>query len=441
MSHRHSLAPPPLRTLFRRNAVLFKNSAAVATGNLIAAALGFVYWWYAARSFPTAAVGLAAANISIMGLMGMLGEAGLGILLVGDTLLHRGREQGLIAAALLSALVASGACGLVYVAVAEPLLGSSLGLAATPATAALFVCGCALTGVALVLDQAFSGLLRSSLAMARNAAFSVTKLALLPAMAAVGIGLGSDAQGLVLAWVIGLAVSVGLIGWAGWRGGVVVPAVPDFALLARLMRRVVDHHLLNLVTQAPGLILPLIVSLLISPAANAVFYPAWMVISVAAMVPTALTGVVYTVGMAEPETIRHRLGLSLAISAASALATGLFLLLFAQTFLAAFNPTYPALAGTSLNFLGFGLFGVVVKHHYITVVRLQNRMRQASLHFALVGVFELALAAGGIAVGGLTGLTLGWVLAQLVLGAVMLPPILAARGWPRTAMPAPEGGQ
>lgn len=434
--HRNKAAPP-LRALLCRNAVMFKNSAAVATGNVVAAALGFVYWWYAARTFPAASVGLASAGISMMGLMGMVGEAGLGILLVGDILLHRGREHGLIAASLLCALVASGACGLVYVAVAEPLLASSLGLAATPGNAALFVAGCTLTGVALVLDQAYAGLLRSSLAMYRTSTFSVIKLALLPVMATtVGLGAG---QGIVHAWVIGLALSVALIGALAYRVGVVVPAVPDFSLLARLMRKVVDHHLLNLITQSPALILPLLVSLLVSPAATAAFYPAWMIIAVAAMIPSALTGVVYTIGMAEPQTIRHRLHLSLAISAMLALGAALFLLLFAQTFLAAFNPAYPALAGSSLDLLGFGLFGVVLKHHYIAVVRLQNRMRRASLTFALAGGVELGLATAGMAIGGLAGLTLGWVVAQTIIGFVMLPPILAARG--EDTAPAAEGGR
>jgi O-antigen/teichoic acid export membrane protein len=428
---------PPLRALLRRNAVLFKNSAAMATGSLIAAALGFVYWWYASRSFPAAVVGLASANISIMGFVGMVGEAGLGILLVGDTLLHRGREQGLIAASLVCAFFASGACGLVYVALVGPLLGSSLGLAGSLGTAALFIGGCALTGVALVLDQAYAGLLRSSLAMYRNAAFSVTKLAFLPVMAAAG---QTGEQGLVHAWVIGLALSVVLIGTLACRAGVIVPTAPDFGLLARLMRKVVDHHLLNVVTQAPALILPLLVSLLVSPAANAVFYPAWMVIAVAALVPAALTGVVYTVGMSEPEAIQHRLRVSLAISAVCALATAIVLLLFSQTLLAAFNPAYPALAGSGLGVLGFGLFGIVLKHHYIAVIRLQDRMRQASLVFALAGGFELALAAAGIAAGGLEGLVAGWVVAQAILGAFMLPPVLNARRW-HVAAPSVEGGR
>jgi hypothetical protein len=40
----------------------------------------------------------------------------------------------------------------------------------------LFVLGCVLQGLALVLDQAFMGLLRSNLFLARNVSFALAKL-------------------------------------------------------------------------------------------------------------------------------------------------------------------------------------------------------------------------------------------------------------------------
>ena len=45
---------------------------------------GFVYWWVAARWFTPAAVGLASADISLITLLSLVAEIGLGTLLLGE---------------------------------------------------------------------------------------------------------------------------------------------------------------------------------------------------------------------------------------------------------------------------------------------------------------------------------------------------------------------
>jgi O-antigen/teichoic acid export membrane protein len=413
-----------LRTAIGRNLVLVTNSGSVAIGSLTTAALGFVYWWLAARSFPPEAVGAASALISMMGLMGHLGEVGLGTLLVGETLRHTGREHGLIVAALLAALGASAAFGAISFVLAESLLGPVGKVADDSALAGpLFIGGCAITGFALVLDQAFVGLLRSTLQMYRNGVFSLVKLLLLAATT-FGIFALSAETAILLTWVAGLAASILVLGALACRKRVVIPRPPDFGLLSLLVPKVINHHLLNLATQASGLILPLLVSVLLSPKVNAAFYPGWMIVNIALLVPAALTTVLYTVGGADPRTVAQRLMFSAGTSIVFALATGIFLFLFSQVVLGVFNPVYPEIAGSSLQFLGFGVLGIAVKFHYIALVRLRNQMRKATVYFALGGLLELASAAAGSQVGGLQGLTLGWVAAVFIQAALMLKPIL-----------------
>src|SRR4051812_33069125 len=82
-----------------QNFVLLKNSAAIAIGTGASAALGFFYWWLAARLLPPEVIGRSSALLSLMGLVGLIGEAGLGTLLTGELVRWPGRERGLITAA------------------------------------------------------------------------------------------------------------------------------------------------------------------------------------------------------------------------------------------------------------------------------------------------------------------------------------------------------
>ena len=103
---------------------------------------------------------------------------------------------------------------------------------------------------------------------------------------------------------------------------------PDFRALRPLVKTVLSHHLLNLITQGPTLLLPFIVTVVFTAQVNAAFYAAWMILSVALLVPSALTTTLFTIGSVEPETIAVRLRFSLFVCAlaSAAASAGCFLL-------------------------------------------------------------------------------------------------------------------
>ena len=94
-----------VRRALQKSATLVMNSGALAIGTMAMSGLGFVYWWLAARLFPPEVIGNASALLSVMGLVGLLGEAGLGTLLIGEIVRHPGKERGLVAAAASVAVV------------------------------------------------------------------------------------------------------------------------------------------------------------------------------------------------------------------------------------------------------------------------------------------------------------------------------------------------
>jgi O-antigen/teichoic acid export membrane protein len=400
---------------------------ALAIGSGATAAIGFLFWWVAARNFSAQAVGLASAAISMMGLLGLFGDFGLGTLLIGETRRKLQDMTGFISAAILAAGASSIFFSICYLAAAQiwpRTLGSFL---PTRTDNLLFLAGCGVTGFTLVLDSAYVGLLQSSLQMWRGIAASAMKLLLLLAVGALTSGNGNEST-IILSLLGGQVLSVLLITGLPGLGGRALFVAPKFRLLRPHVFDVVGHHLLNLAAQSPSLVIPFLVTALISPEANAAFYAAWMVLNVVLLGPASLTTLLFAFGAVEPMLIGQRLRFSLLLSAAISIAAWLGLTLCSGTVLGLFGPVYAERGAPVLRILGFAVFAVSVKYHFIAIQRLKNRMGTAALVLGAGAVAELGLAIVGAGFDGMLGFARGWVLAVYVEALVMIPALL--RGAP-----------
>jgi O-antigen/teichoic acid export membrane protein len=399
-----------VRGALQTSATLIVNSGALAIGTVATAVLGFAYWWLAARLFPPEAIGKASAILSVMALVGLLGDAGIGTLLMGEIVRHPGKAPGLVAAAVSVGLALGLGLALSFVFGAD-FLGSDR-LIEGRVVGVAFVLGCGLAVVSKVADQALLGSLRGTSAMIRNVLFSAFKLALIVAAAAAG-----SASAIILTWVAALLAS-----WIGLdlltRGSARrLVRAPDFYLLHTLRGRVFGHYALDVALQAPLIIVPYLVLVLLSPATTAAFASVWMLVSTAAVVPAVLATVLFPVVMAGPKQFQHLFLVSLTASLLFSLACAAFIFTYSQQILGIFNPAYPEIAGMSLRFLGFSLLGSTFKFHACTLARLGDTMRRASPWFALGGLLELGFVVAGAKLGGLEGLVLGWTLAVSIEGA------------------------
>ncbi len=415
----------PLRLGATRHAAMLTNASALATGTLVTAMLGFSYWWFAARFFSPQAVGLASAAISMMNLLGHVGEFGLGPLLIGQMPRTRADAAALISTALLAVVLACAVIALAYIGLSAPFASSLGSILAGPGANLLFVVGVAVTGFTLVLDQAFVGLLRSGLQMSRNIVFSLGKLGLLVAVA-WSLGALANEADIFNTWVAGQAVSLLVLAGFLLARRHAVWHRPRAALLRPLVGDVLSHHALNIVLQVPGLALPFVVTVILSAQTNAAFYAAWSLVNVVLLVPASLTTVVYSTGAREPALLGSRLKLSLALSGVVGLCASIGFFLFSPFILGLFNPAYPVIAGASLKMLGFGTLGVMIKYHYVALQRLRKRMMRAALVLGVGSVLELTLAALGGHYAGLDGLTEGWIAAVVLQAVLMIPGIVKA---------------
>ncbi len=404
-----------------------RNAIALVGTQAVTSALGFVYWWLAARWFPPASVGLASAMVSTMTLLGTLGMLGLGTLLIGELPRQRWRAPQLVTTSVLVAGAVSGLLGLFF-ALASPFISHELAaLAREPLQLGLFALGTSMTSMGLVLDQAAIGVMRGGLQFWRNVVFSVFKLA---ALLLIGAWLGDRAGfSIFLTWVFAVGFSLLFVVLLeitqGKLNETYRPALPA---LQGFGRDALQHHALNLVLMGPGLVLPLIVTVLLSARTNAFFYTAWMLNSFVMVVPVVLATVLYAAGAENPAALHQRLKLTLLGATAYGLLAVAVVAFAGRWVLHFFGPDYAREAGPALTILSTSVFPLVISEHYVTLKRIERRPARALAPLGASGILQIAFGALGARLGDLTGLSIGLVAGATLVALFLILPVFGAVG-------------
>jgi O-antigen/teichoic acid export membrane protein len=409
----------------KKNITLLANTGSLVGTTAVTSVLGFVYWWAAARQFPLESVGLASAAISAMMLLGGFCVLGLGTLLI--TELPRQPEQ---AASLVStALLVVGGAGIIagaaFALVAPYISASFLPLRANVLAVITFAAGVGLTSVTLVLDQALVGLLRGSTQLWRNSLFAVSKLLLLVLAGFWLSAIYKTGMLIYAAWGMGNVLSFLTLFGAlkrkqSWS---LRTFLPRWGLVRTLGISALQHHLLNMTLQAPTLLLPLVVTAMLSAKMNAWFYVAWMIACFVFVVPNSLTTVLHAMNSAKPTALGHKMRITMGIAVATCVIVNIVLQLATKQVLGLFGHTYADQATWCLRILSLAAFPLIIKNHYVSICRIQDRITQAMLGMVPGGLLELGAAALGAHFAGLTGLSLGWLCAICLESLFMLPAV------------------
>jgi O-antigen/teichoic acid export membrane protein len=417
-------------------AILGSTSSLSATA-LITSALGFLFWSLAAREAPPAAVGLAAAAVSASVLLATMSMFGFGTLLIGEIAAGRDCDHSLLTTSLLVVAACGTAVGVAFGALGPGLVPELRPFSGGFLFSAVFAVAVGTTAVGQLFDQVVVALLRAELQLGRNTLYSLTKLA---ALAAASPMLINDPGIIIFAvWPLGNLLSiVGVAIFMVWRPVGMGLGRPRLGLLRHVGAAALNHHVLNLALQAPALVLPVLVAVSLSTTANAYFYTAWMVATVAFLPQTALATTLYALGAREPAVLTARARLTVGLALLESVVAIAAVQILANWVLAWFGARYAAEASTSLRILILALAPSVIKTHFVALSRVRRRLRAAGAAVVLGSGVEIAAAAIGARLGGLPGLSIGWVVGLSLEAACMLPSVLrtvwpGAHLWPRRA--------
>lgn len=419
-----------VKSYLQTNKVLFTNATSLLGTTAVTSVLGFVYWWAAARTFPPEAVGLASAAISAMTLLGNIGVLGLGTLLIGELSRHSGRAGSLTIASMIVAGVVSAVLGVIF-ALASPLISHDLiPLSASPLSILIFAVGVVMMATTLILDQALIGLLRGELQLARNTLFAVVKLGLLYLASlwfTQNLGVAIYAT-----WMLGNVISLAALAGYLLSRRIRIWYPPQWGLIRGMGRSAMAHHALNLILQAPSMLLPLVVTAMLSARVNASFYAAWMVAAFVFVVPGHLSTALYAIGAKDPMALAAKMRTTLKVSTVLAIPMCLGIFVLSGPLLHLFGADYAAQATWCLRLLGLGVLPLIIKNHYVTLLRIEHQIEANAAFMLIAATLEVVLPAIGIALGGLTGLGLAWLLAVSGEALLMSPRVFHAASLTRT---------
>jgi O-antigen/teichoic acid export membrane protein len=412
-----------VRSAWRRHQDLLSNAGTLLGTTGVTSALGFVYWAVAARLFSQEAVGYGSAAVSAMTLLGTIGMLGLGTLLIGE-LPRRSRRAGLVSAALLASGLGSVVLGLGFALAAPHVSERFAVITGTPGRSALFAAGVALTGATLVFDQATIGLMRGGLQLWRNTVLAIVKLLVIPVIA---IFLHDKfGVGITLSWVFGTATSFFLIAVRLHFSGTPVLHRPDWALLKGMGRTVMAHNWLNLAITIPTSVFPVLVTVIVSPSANAAFYIATMLTGFLFIVPSHLATVLFAIVAGDAKVIARKLRFALRVSYIVGLPGMAALILGSHFVLAIFGKSYAADGTLPMVLLTLGYPLCVPKALYIAVSRATGKIARAAVLLSACSAAEVAAAAAGGVLGGLKGLCIALLVTRVAEAMVTAPAVVSA---------------
>jgi O-antigen/teichoic acid export membrane protein len=405
--------------LLENNRVILTNAISLIGTLVVTSGLGFAFWWLVARRFEPAEAGLASAAVSAMFLLGTFGMMGMGTLLIGELSIHPEKRASLISTALLIVAVSSAVLGWLFSVIAGHYSEEFAILSSSGGNILLFVAGVSLTGITLVLDQALLGLLRANWQLWRNAVVSTSKLALL-----IPMSLYFDTKNAMViyaSWQLGNILSLLFVAFLVGRKQIEwTHFQPQWRVFWEMRGVAAAHHVLNLSLQASQFAMPVIVTLVLTPEANASFYVAWLIVTSFFVIPSALTQTLYAVSAADVSILAQKIRFTLRMSFLGVISGGVVILLLAEAILGFFNDTYALTATSSLRVLILAAVPVVVRVHYVAIHQIRRQIKQAALTFVFVAALELTFSVIGGLWMGLLGLSIGWVLAMYIEAGCMV---------------------
>ena len=392
------------------------NGLALIAAKVVTMGLGFVFWVLAARMFSAYEVGLAAGVVSAMMLCTQLALLGFGSAFITHFPRLQTRPAALLDTSLTSVAVLGVLWGAAFLLVAGWAFRQLDVVASRPVFGVLFVAACVFGTAGILLDQIATALRRGEQALVRNTVCAVGTVGLLAALAALGAP--RDAQTIFLPWALA-GLAAGAVGVVQLRR-----ALPRYRPRAAADRRLVreltiaglPNYALTLAERAPGLVLPVLVAELLSPAANATWYAVWMMAWVVYIVPIQVGMTIFAEVAHDPSSFRAsvRRGVlcALAVGTLGAVVLGAG----ASLALSILGPQFAADGAAPLRVLLLALLPVTFTQAYFSSCRARRRLGEAIATGWLAALASVALAAAAGVAAGLMGMAVAWVAVQSATG-------------------------
>jgi glycosyltransferase involved in cell wall biosynthesis/O-antigen/teichoic acid export membrane protein len=413
-------APPQLTGQLTRRLVRLVHGRGAMTGDAIgliigrmaSLGLGFLFWLVAAHVAEPAQVGFTAGVVSAMMLCTQFAQLGAGQAFIKLYPRHLRKPAPLLDTVLSTAAIGAALGALAFLLFARSMFTQLDHVAHDPVWAVAFLVLTVFGTAQIVFDQISMGLERGAQAVTRNVACGLLTLAPLAVLPALGVGVSKLA--LFLAWVLGGAGTVTFGLWQLWK------VCGDYVYRPRLVRSLAPamvttgfaNHALTLTERVPGLVLPIVVTELLSPTANAYWYVIWMSAWVVFITPMSVGVALFAEGSHRPETMAGATTQALRLSLIFGGGGAAVLWLLAKPILDLLGHSYEQAGIVPLRILLIGVVPMAFISAYNASCRARGRLGEAIVTGILGGTAAVIVTAMAGVAHGLTGMAIAWVAVQ-----------------------------
>lgn len=398
------------------DAAVFGSSIGLIAGRIASMGLGFLAWLVAARLFAPDAVGLASGAVAAMMLCVQLALVGIGSAVIKLFPTERNRPGALLNNSFVSVLISSLIMSVGFLLLARGLFTELNLVAAVPALGAIFVAMTVFGAINVLMDHLSVAQRRGDQVLVRNVAFGLVTILVPLALVSTFSG---DGTWLILgAWALAgvLACAIGI--------GQIRRSLPDYHPRLQLdpnrVRRLIGvgmpNWALTMTERGPALLLPVLVTELISPTTNAFWYAAWMMAWVVMIIPISVGQTLFAEASREPErtakATRHGLATSMAIGAAVAFG----MMLVARVALGLLGSAYADAGEWALRVLVLTVFPFSLTQAYYAICRARGKLGEAVAAGSIFGIAAVVAAIAAGLSGGLTLMAVGWLAVQCLAG-------------------------
>lgn len=396
---------------FRADAHLLKSSLWIMATSMFGAATGFLFWIAAANLYEQEALGAGTVLMSSVTLCTLLSRIGLDQSLIRYVPTRDASSvvsTVSIITAIVSCLVSCGVLACLFASI--PWL-SNEGLSALLIPLVVIVCSATSTS-----GVAFVALRRAKFYFAQSA-IATSRIAFLPiAVTFGGIGILLSyglSQVLVLLFSFALLLSIGI-----------KPSRIDTRFVKDSFQYSLANYVVEVLTTAPALLLPIMVARSLGPADTARYYVAYTISSFLFMIPGSVSTALFVFG-SYGEDLRKNTRKALVYIASILLPLVLALWCFGNKILGIFGADYVASFALLKTFL-IAAFLVTAHNIFFSVCRVQRRM--GSLVFIGLINFTVVLLSSFLFMGriGVLGVGYGW-LTGYGTGVVIIAGLIASK--------------
>jgi O-antigen/teichoic acid export membrane protein len=377
---------------------------------------GFIFWVIAARFYTAAEVGSGSAIISSINLLATLSMVGLSLSII-RFLPRIDKPHHLINVCITTIVIISLIAGIIFIGGLSVWSPALLFIRQDVTLLITFLLIVIFITLLDLIDSIFIAGRVANLVITTSAIMVIFRIIFLIVLAFI-----IHRFGIILSWgfsfFVTLIISFVFLLPRAYSGYKPVPVI-DVKLLGSLSKYSIGSYVASLFSQAPSMILPLLVVNTMGTENNAYYYIAWTISTFMIAIPQATSRSLFAEGAHSDKNIASDVVRCFKFTYAISIPALIIIVLAGKWILLAFGPGYATNALILVWVLSLANLIRGVYTIYIGLLRIQDKLKELVLFQFISGIATVTLSYWSVGMYGIVGVGYVWLIVQIALAVVI----------------------